>query len=123
MSRVDFESRLIEFGSSTYPSLRDAQRHVLNAYGESHLDTPDLAIQLSTGLGKTLIALLIADYALDQGKSVAYLTGSKALTAQVKDQADLFGLAAHQFWGRHYPGDEVLDYHDAQALGIMNYWV
>jgi len=125
MSRVDFESRLLAFGSSTYPSLRAAQRHVLNAYGESHIDTPDLAIQLGTGLGKTLIALLIADYALDQGQSVAYLTGSKALTAQVKEQADLLGrrLVAHQFWGRHYPGDELLDYHDAQALGIMNYWV
>jgi hypothetical protein len=123
MSRVDFEGRLQAFGSSTFPSLRDAQRHVLAAYGESHLDTADLAIELSTGLGKTLIALLLADFALDQGKSVAYLTGSNALTAQVKDQADSLGLAAHRFWGGHYPGNELLDYHDAQAMGIMNYWV
>ena len=125
MSRVDFESRLKAFGSATYPGLRGAQRYILHAYGESHLDTADVAIQLSTGLGKTLIALLIADYALDQGRSVAYLTGSKALTAQVKEQADLLGprLATHQFWGRHYPADGLLEYHSAEAVGIMNYWV
>ena len=123
MSRVDFESRFLPFKSKTYPDLRDAQKYVLGAYAETHLETPDVAIELSTGIGKTLIALLIADYALDQGRSVAYLTGSNALTAQVKAQADTLGLSAHRFWGGHYPGNELLDYHDAQALGIMNYWV
>ena len=123
MATDDFSSRLKAFGSSSYPALRRAQAHVLAAYAERHVDSPDVAIELPTGVGKTLIALLLADHALDRGWRVAYLTGSNLLSGQVGDQAELLGLTAHLFWGGHYPGAALHDYHDAQALGIMNYWV
>lgn len=51
-------------------------RLVLTTYAAHHLGTPDLAIEMPTGEGKTLLALLIADWAMDQGRSVAYLTGT-----------------------------------------------
>ena len=38
---------------------------VLAGYA-THTDTPDLAIELPTGYGKTLVALLIGDYALSR---------------------------------------------------------
>jgi hypothetical protein len=120
----DFEGRLASHHSAVYHELRPAQRHVLSEYIVSHVETRDLAIQLPTGVGKTLIALLIADYALDQGRAVAYLTGTKQLAEQVEDQAaGLPNLRVERFYGGHYPGSALDDYHQAQAVGVMNYWV
>jgi hypothetical protein len=120
----DFERRLARFHSPVYAELREAQRHVLAAFAASHTSTPDIAVQLPTGVGKTLIALLIADWALDQGRSVAYLTGTNQLADQVLLQAaDLPGLTVHKFSGGKYPGASLDDYHQAQAIGLMNFWV
>ena len=120
----NFGERLAAFNSPRFERLRPAQEHVLEQYLTSHVDTRDLAIELPTGVGKTLIALLIADYALDRGRAVAYLAGSNILAAQVANEArDLPGLEVRQFWGGHYPGASLDDYHQAQAVGVMNYWV
>jgi len=73
-SAPDCEQRLADFESADFNELRPGQRLVLAKYAAEHLETPDLAIEMPTGEGKTLLALLIADYALDQGQSVAYLT-------------------------------------------------
>ncbi|MDG4830027.1 DEAD/DEAH box helicase family protein [Solwaraspora sp. WMMD1047] len=62
----DFEQRLVDFGSARFTQLRPGQRQVLAAYAEQHLDTADLAIEMPTGEGKTLLALPIADNALDR---------------------------------------------------------
>ena len=121
---MSFEDRLARFGSEVYQELREAQAHVLHEYAEHHRDTPDVAIELPTGLGKTLVAFLIADEALDRGRSVAYLTGTKQLAEQVADQARQLGdLEVACFWGKHYPAAELQNYHEAQAIGVMNYWV
>ncbi len=56
----DFRERLARFGSSAYRELRPAQIHVLDAYAHNHLSTPDLAIELPTGVGKTPAAQLHA---------------------------------------------------------------
>jgi superfamily II DNA or RNA helicase len=66
--------RLTAFGSPTFNQLRPGQRLVLHEYAARHRETRDLGIEMPTGEGKTLVALLIADWALDQGWSVAYLT-------------------------------------------------
>jgi len=120
----DFAARLAAFGSEVYRTPRPAQAHVLDTYGREHISTPDVAIELPTGEGKTLIALLIGDWALDEGRSVAYLTGTRQLAEQVEAQAhQLSGLVVHRFWGGNYPGAALDDYHQAQAIGVMNYWV
>lgn len=104
--------------------LRPAQDHVLRAFAEEHTATADLAIELPTGEGKTLIGLLLADWALDQGMSVAYLTGTKQLAEQVQHQAEpLPDLPVHLFYGGHYPGAELLACNEARAVAVMNYWV
>jgi superfamily II DNA or RNA helicase len=122
-----FAERLAAHGSSVYQQLRTAQEYVLEAYEANYSNmsaTPDVAIELPTGVGKTLIALLIADWALDQGRSVAYLTGTNVLADQVEAQAaQLPGLAVSRFSGGNYPGAALDDYHQAQAVGLMNYWV
>jgi Rad3-related DNA helicase len=60
----DFDERLAGFQSATFKELRPGQRQVLTAYATHYLTTPDVAIEMPTGEGKTLLALLIADYVL-----------------------------------------------------------
>ncbi|MCE7009975.1 hypothetical protein LWC34_45290 [Kibdelosporangium philippinense] len=124
MAEVNFERRLQALASGAFADLRPTQRHVLSEFATNHLTSSDVGIELPTGEGKTLIALLIADWALDEGMSVAYLTGTKQLAEQVEQEATgLPDLPVHRFYSGHYPGAAVDDYHQAQAVGVMNYWV
>jgi Helicase C-terminal domain/DEAD/DEAH box helicase len=119
----DFAERLAAFASGNFTELRPGQKLVLDAYATDHLDTADLAIEMPTGDGKTLLALLIADWALDQGWSVAYLTGTRQLAEHVESEAVRLGLEVVRFAGRNYGGAKLDDYHQANAVGVMNYWV
>jgi Type III restriction enzyme, res subunit len=119
----DFDVRLEAFDSAKFKELRPGQRQVLSAYAANHLDTSDLAIEMPTGEGKTLLALLIADLALDQGRSVAYLTGTRQLAERAEEEAEKLGLDTVRFASKDYGGAKLDDYHQAQAVGVMNYWV
>jgi hypothetical protein len=119
---IDFARRLSSFGSGRYKELREAQAAALANYGE-HVDTRDVAIELPTGYGKTLVALLIADFVLERGMTVAYLAGTNQLVDQVIEQAnDLPGLDIVRFSSKRYPPASLAKYHGAKAVGIMNYW-
>ena len=120
---IDFERRLLRYESAAFRSLREGQQCVLQEYAENHLTTSDLAIEMPTGEGKTLVALLIADYALDQGRSVAYLTGTRQLAEQVLEESKRLGLETVLFSAQNYEAYALASYHDAQVLAIMNYWV
>ena len=120
---VDFKERLHRLKSDDFQSLRTSQQRVLKEYTKNHLDTSDLAIEMPTGEGKTLVALLIADYALDQGQAVAYLTGTRQLADHAAREAKRLRLDAVQFAGGQYGNEALLKYHEAESVGIMNYWV
>jgi hypothetical protein len=121
---IDFADRLDRLTSSKFQTLRPAQEHVLSKLGSLHIDDGDVGVELPTGEGKTLIALLMGDWALDQGMSVAYLTGTRHLAEQVEaDAAYLPGIEVRRFASGHYPAAHLDDYHQAQAIGVMNYWV
>src|SRR5438132_787543 len=110
---ADFEARLASFGSRRYEHLRGPQADALARY-EANLEIPDLAIELPTGYGKTLIALLIADFALERGMTVAYLTGTNQLADQVLAHArELVGLDVVRFSAQNYPPASLAAYHDA----------
>ncbi|MCK9876968.1 DEAD/DEAH box helicase family protein [Frankia sp. Ag45/Mut15] len=119
----DFAQRLAAFGSARFTALRPGQRQVLAAYAEHHLDASDVAIEMPTGEGKTLLALLIADLALERGWSVAYLTGTRQLAERVEEEAAALGLDLVRFAGGRYNAADLDDYHQAQAAAVMNYWV
>ncbi|MFF7543372.1 DEAD/DEAH box helicase family protein [Streptomyces canus] len=122
-AKPDFEQNLADFGSARFSQLRPGQRQVLAAYAEQHLDTTDLAVEMPTGEGKTLLALLIADHALSRGWSVAYLTGTRQLAERVEEEAVALGLEVVRFASKDYGGAKLDDYHQARAVGVMNYWV
>ena len=124
MAQLDFAERLQDLAPGVFPN---GLRPRSTCWPSSPTVTPrpsDVGIELPTGEGKTLIGLLIADWALDEGMAVAYLTGTRQLAEQVMDQArSLSELVTHRFAGGHYPGAALDDYHQAHAVGVMNYWV
>lgn len=119
----DFDKRLADFQSSAFTKLRPGQKLVLEEYAATHQTTADLAIEMPTGEGKTLMALLIADWVLEQGLSVAYLTGTRQLAERVEQEAELLGLDIVRFSAKNYGGAKLDDYHQALKPGTMNYWV
>jgi hypothetical protein len=119
----DFNDLLASFESATFSELRPGQELVLDEYAAHHLTTADLAIEMPTGEGKTLVALLIAEWAMQRGWSVAYLTGTRQLAERVQQEAGLLGLDVVRFSARNYPGAALDDYHQAEKPGVMNYWV
>ncbi len=108
-----------------FAKLRDAQIAALQIYVAEAHTWSDMAIELPTGAGKTLIALLILDYWRKEGKRAAVLTGNKTLARQIESEARDLGVPTVRFEGR---GDELAakdlrSYRRAGAIAIMNYWV
>lgn len=119
---LEFDARLASFRSARYRKLRQSQQLALRGYA-AHRNARDVAAELPTGYGKTLVALLAADLALEEGLTVAYLTGNNQLTDQVVEQASaLPGLDVVKFSASNYPPAGLAAYHGARAVGVMNYW-
>lgn len=121
----DFEKLLQELGSKRFKSLRGAQASVLQAYASQFLEAPDLAIELPTGAGKSLIALLIGEAWRREDRTVALLTGNKALATQMeKEGLDLkVEVARMEGRGQDIPLSLRRKYRRGKAIGVMNYWV
>jgi Helicase C-terminal domain/DEAD/DEAH box helicase len=85
----------------------------------------DVGIELPTGAGKTLIALLIAEHWRRDGKKVAILSANKTLARQMVAEAAELGVPAvlMEGAGRDIPGADKRAYQRAQRVAVMNYWV
>jgi hypothetical protein len=125
METPDFNQLLAGLGSERFTDLRPAQATVLDAYSTDHLETPDLAIELPTGAGKSLVALLIGEAWRQQGRTVAVLTGNKTLANQMEREADDLNVPVARMEGRgpDIPLPLRRRYRRASAIGVMNYWV
>lgn len=122
---IDYVRLLSELGSATFNALRPAQRAALERYSADHSATPDLAIELPTGAGKSLIALLICEAWRRAGKTVAVLTGNKTLARQMEYEGRQLGVPVVRFEGAgdSIPLPDRRQYRRAQAIAVMNYWV
>lgn len=122
---TDYSAFLAEFHSSKFKKLLPAQEYVLDTYAVSFAKEADLAIQLPTGAGKTLIALLIAEAWRREGKSVAILSANKTLARQMEREANALGMPAVLMEGRgqDIPAATKRAFQRHQAVAVMNYWV
>lgn len=129
----NFRQFLASFASSKFQRLWDAQDEVLSNYLERHapnfltneIPTKDLAIELPTGAGKTLITLLIGEAWRQEGKKVAILSANKTLARQMEQEANELGIPIVLFEGqsRNIVGRDKRAYHRSESIGVMNYWV
>jgi hypothetical protein len=105
-------------------SLWSHQADMLRSYHGTHLDSKDVALELPTGSGKTLLALLIAEWTrMKRGGRVAYACPTVQLANQVHIEAVKQGISTVVLHGPHRtwdPGDRSR-YESASAVAITTY--
>lgn len=100
------------------------QGDVIRAYAENHQSTPDLALELPTGSGKTIPGLLIAEWVRRRSEGpVLYATPTKQLARQVHATARREGVPSHLLIGtsRNWVIAEESAVEGAEAVGITTY--
>lgn len=107
------------------PDAMSHQKDMLAAYAEEAVETPDVAMQLPTGSGKTLVGLLIAEWRRRKFKErVVYLCPTRQLVHQVVEQAETeYGIDAVAFTGskhKYSPVDRS-DYMTRTKLAVTTY--
>lgn len=100
------------------------QADLLRTYSERYAKASDVAIELPTGAGKTLVGLLIAEWRRQsKTERVVYLCPTRQLANQVVVQAGKYGIRAYGLTGRQrdYPSDQVADYRLGRAIAVTTY--
>ena len=123
-NQTDYADFLALLASAKFQALRPAQAHVLDQYNAT-LALHDVGIELPTGAGKTLIALLISEAWRRDGKKVAILSANKTLARQMVSEAADLGVPVilMEGPGNSIPGADKRAYQRAQRIAVMNYWV
>lgn len=107
------------------PDVMTHQRDMLMAYGNEMVDETDVALQLPTGSGKTLVGLLIAEWRRRKFKErVVYLCPTRQLVKQTVDQAqNLYGIDAVGFTNskHNYPASVKSDYTTGSKVAVTTY--
>ncbi|MGD0338156.1 MAG: DEAD/DEAH box helicase [Bacteroidota bacterium] len=99
------------------------QADILREYHRS-IDQIDIALELPTGAGKTLVGLLIAEWRrLSLNQRVAYLCPTRQLAYQVGQKATEYGIKAHVLVGSQslYPAGQFAEYASAKAIAVTTY--
>jgi len=119
------EKLLLELPRRKIPSVLLHQGETMRTYAKAFLDAKDVAIQLPTGSGKTLVALLIAEWRRrKQRERIVYLCPTRQLVNQVVYQANqIYGLDVQGFTGAKtdYPAAARASYHTAARVAVTTY--
>lgn len=109
----------------TVQGLWEHQDKLLRSYADQAVNASDVALQLPTGSGKTLVGLLIGEWCRRKNRErVVYLCPTRQLVNQVAAQADRnYGLNVLSFTGsaRDYAPVSASAYRDADSIAITTY--
>ena len=109
----------------TIPDAMSHQKEMLEVYVKDMVDNRDVALQLPTGSGKTLVGLLIAEWRRRKlGDRVVYLCPTRQLVHQTVTQAQKnYGIDAVAFTGsKHsYPAGDVSSYMTGARVAVTTY--
>ncbi|PRP55202.1 helicase II [Bacillus halotolerans] len=120
----DPESIFRELQIPNIKGLWSQQADILRAYYNEFRTKADVAIELPTGTGKTLIGLLIAEYRRRCYQDrVLYLCPTKQLAKQVHAKAIEYGLPVSLLIGsqNNYSEGEYGNYVTSKSIGITTY--
>lgn len=109
---------------SSIKYLYSHQDKVLEGYYQNHLKSKDIALELPTGTGKTLVGLLIAEYRRRAFKErVVFLCPTRQLCFQVTEQARRYGIKTALLVGsqRDYDPGLFYQYQQGKAIAITTY--
>ena len=109
---------------SSVKYLYSHQDRVLEGYYKDHLDEKDIALELPTGTGKTLVGLLIAEYRRRVFKErIVFLCPTRQLCFQVNEQARRYGIKTALLVGSQNEYDSALfyQYQQGNAIAITTY--
>lgn len=108
-----------------HASLFDHQGQVLRNYVGQALEASDVALQLPTGSGKTLVGLLLAEWRRRKFRErIVYLCPTRQLVHQVAEEATAkYGLAVEPFTGKikNYTPEAKSAYHDGERVAVTTY--
>lgn len=108
-----------------YTGLLDHQGQMLRTYAKEGANASDVALQLPTGSGKTLVGLLIAEWRRRKFQErVAYLCPTNQLVNQVVEEARTkYGLDVDGFTGAtvNYDPAAKARYQTADRVAVTNY--
>jgi hypothetical protein len=109
--------------ASTHGYLRGQQQDVLREYAANGATSSDVAFELPTGTGKTVVGLLLAEWKRRSGEKTAYLTLTNQLAAQVISEASKLGVPIADLRGDKYTRNsaEVGKFSTNSAIGISTY--
>ena len=101
------------------------QADVMRTYATTAVEDPDVALQLPTGSGKTLVGLLIAEWRRRKKQErIVYLCPTVQLVNQATEQAEeKYGLSVTSFTGqkKHYSPEAKASYQNAERIAITTY--
>lgn len=108
-----------------HPSLYDHQGQILRTYVAQAMTASDVALQLPTGSGKTLVGLLLAEWRRRKNNErIVYLCPTRQLVNQVVAEASSkYGLTVEPFTGRvvNYTPEAKAAYQNADRVAVTTY--
>lgn len=101
------------------------QADILRDYSQNAVDKSDVAFELPTGSGKTLVGLLLAEWRRRRfGERCIYLCPTNQLVNQVAEQAtNKYGISVTAFTGGKvdYPPTATSQYLNCETVAITSY--
>ncbi len=114
-----------DYKNRNIAGIQDYQSRMLDSYMEEGVDKSDVAIELPTGTGKTLIGLLIGEYRRRKFRErVVYVCPTKQLVYQTANYAiQNYGIKVVAFTGSKadYDAEDKMKFTAGQAIAITNY--
>lgn len=103
----------------------DYQSKMIDSYMGEGYKSSNVALELPTGAGKTLIGLLIGEFRRRKnGEKILYVCPNNQLVNQVVDKANnLYGIKAVAFTGKvkDYSPIDKSAFNRAEVIGVTNY--
>ena len=114
----------LQVGDPGIENLWSQQADVLRSYADEHVETPDVALELPTGSGKTLVGLLIGEWRrLSRNERSAYVCPNNQLAAQVHGKAQGYGIDTVLLIGPsdQWSAADEAKFTQSRAVAVTNY--